>query len=223
MAKTLRTAIKELKTRPWTASTYDMCRLDDGFNAFVRTANIKIHEPSIVVTASRHFGTLVPKCLQHSPAFVIWLPLELGFMAHELPRITPVASEYTSTNLRRRDLVLCWKIFGWSYLAKVSELKASMDMQAGEGAMPLIISSETHTSVTVLLLNVALSDELSRVGGRCGANYRPEQEYTPSELAAAMKRKSAYRDVADDFIFQRPSNIHVLLRPRRAFRTDWIV
>lgn len=223
MTKHLRAAIKELRTRPWTASTNNMCQLDDGFGAFVRTAKDKIHEPSIVVTASRHFGTLIPKCLHHSPAFVIWLPPEFGHVAHVLPQLTPKASEYTSTNLRRRDVALSWTCFGKSYIAKVNELKASMERQAGEGALPLVIASETNTAVSVLLLDEVFLDELSLVGGRCGENYHPEREYTREELAAATKRKWAHRELADDFIFQEPSDFQVLLRPRRAFRPDWIV
>lgn len=200
-----------------------MCQLDDGYGAFVRTAKEQIHEPSMVVTASRLFGTLIPRCLHHSPAFVMWLPPELGHVAHALPRVIPKAGERTSTDLRKRDLVLSWTCFGKAYVAKASPLRASMDRQAGDGAIPLVIASETHTAVSVLLLEDVFLDELSRVGGRCGENYRPEQEYTRAELAAAMKRKWAHRQSAEDFVFQAPSDFEVLLRPRRAFRPDWIV
>nr|WP_326532004.1 hypothetical protein [Rhodoferax sp.] len=63
MTEKIRSAITELKSHPWTAATYDMCQLDDGYDTFVRTAKDKIYEPSIVLTSSRNFATLIPKCL----------------------------------------------------------------------------------------------------------------------------------------------------------------
>jgi hypothetical protein len=223
MTEKIRAAIKELRTRPWTAATDDMRELDDGYDAFVRTAMDKLHEPSMVVTASRHFKTLIPKGLHHSPAFVIWLPQELGQVAHALARVTPKASEYTSTDLRRRVLTLSWTCFGKSYIAQAGALKVSMEVQAAHGALPLVIASEKHTAISVLVLDDIFLAELSRVGGRCGENYCPELEHSPQELAAAMKRKWAHRRLVDEFMSQEPSDFDVLLRPRRAFRPDWIV
>jgi len=223
MTEKIRAAIVELKESPWTAATSDMCQLDDGFDAFVHTAKNKIYEPSIVVTAARHFSTLVPKGLHHSPALVIWLPPQLDFVPHLLPYVTPRVVEHTSTDLRKRDLVLDWTCMGKSFIAKVSPLKRSFDMQVGDGAIPLVFASETRTAVSALLLGDDFLDALSRVGSRCGENYCPEQEYTPEERSAAMKRKWSRATLADDCIFQESRESEVVLRARRAFRPDWIV
>jgi hypothetical protein len=223
MTEKIRAAIAELKNRPWTAATYDMCQLDVGYETFVRTAKDKIYEPSIVVTSARNFETLMPKCLHHSPAFVIWLPPQLEYVTYVLPQVTPKAREHTSIDLRKRDLVVSWTCVGMSFLATMSALKASIAKQAQEGAMPLIIASETHTAVSVLLLDADFLEELTRAGNRCGEHYRPEQEYAPEVLEAAMKRKWARRTLADECIFQELRESDVVLRPRRAFRPDWIV
>jgi hypothetical protein len=144
-------------------------------------------------------------------------------VAHALAKATPKASEHTSTDLRRRDLALNWTCFGKSYIAKVSALKASMDVQAAEGVIPLVLASEKHTAISVLVLDDIFLAELSLVGGRCGENYCPELEHSPQELAAAMKRRWAHRKLADEFMLQKSSDFDVLLRPRRAFRPDWIM
>lgn len=223
MTEKIRAATKELITRPWEAATYDMCQLDDGYDTFVRTAKDQIYEPSIVMTPSRNFETLVPKCLHHSPAFVVWLPPQLDHATYLIPYATPEAREHTSTDLRKRDLVVSWTCAGKSFIVMVSALKASIDKQSKEGVMPLIVASETRTSVSALLLDSEFLNKLSCVGKRCGENYRPEREYAPEVLEAAMKRKWASRTLADECIFQKSRESDVVLRPRRAFRPNWIV
>lgn len=223
MTEKLHAAITGLRNRPWTAATSDMCRLDDGYATFVQTAKDKLCEPSIVVTPARNFRTLVPKCLHHSPALVIWLPPQLQYVMSVLPHVTPTAGDRTSPDLRRRDLVLSWTCAGQAFIAKASALKASMNRQAQEGAMPLIFASVAHTAISVLLLDDKLLNGLVTVGSRCGEHYSPEQEHTPEILQAAMKRKWARRTLADECIFQELRESDVVLRPRRAFRPDWIV
>ncbi len=222
MTEKIRSAIADLKTRPWTAATYDMCQLDDGYDLFVRTAKDRIYEPSIVVTHARHFATLVPKGLHHSPVFVIWLPPQLEDVTYVLPYATPKAKAHTSTDLRKRELVVSWTCTGRSFIAKVNALKASIDRQLCDGAIPLIIASETHTAVSALLLGDDFLDELSSVGNQC-TNYCPESEFTAEELASAMRRKRALHNLSDDCLLLESGDSTVLLRPRRAFRPNWIV
>lgn len=223
MTEKIRAAIAELRTRPWTASTYDMCQLDDGYDTFVRTAKDKICEPSIVLTPSRNFATLIPKCFHHSPAFVIWLPPQLEYVTYVLPQVTPKAREHTSMDLRKRDLVVSWTCVGKAFVVMASALKATIDKQVQEGAMPLIFASESHTAVSMLLLDDTLLSGLSTVGNRCGEHYQPEKEHSQTELKAAMKRKWTQRSLLDECIFEEFHESEIVLRPRRAFRPDCIV
>ena len=223
MTEKIRSAIAELKNRPWTAATQDLCQLDMGYDTFVRTASKGLYEPSIVVIASRNFPTLVPRGLHHSPALVIWLPTALDQATYLLPYVTPKAVAHTSADLRRRDLVVSWTCVGKSFLASLSALQASIDKQASEGALPLIIASETYTAISVLLLGEDFLKELSQTGSRCGENYYPQREHTSEELTTAMRHKWSLATLTEECIFQESRDSEVLLRPRRAFRPDWIV
>lgn len=209
----------DLKSLPWYASTDDVCFLDDGFDAFVKSVNKNAMHPSLVVTRAKHFDTLIPTSLQHCPAWVIWLSNDFSDEIVSLARQEPIVHHRTSKDLTERDLTLAWGTSDWAFTAFESPLRECIKEQQDGGHIAVIFATATHVAVTALSIDCEFIEDLSIKRSRCGLNYHPLREHTAKELKAAVQRKRDPYEWELDGVGRKV----ILLQPKTASRPDRFV
>lgn len=208
----------DLKSLPWHASTKDVCALDDGFYAFVKSISKKAVLPALVVTRAKHFATLVPTSLQHCPAWVIWLSNDFSEEIVSLAHQEPTVHNRKSKDLLDRDPILVWGAQGWGFTAFASPLLESINAQKDGGHIVVIFATPTQVAVRALNIGFEFLQDLSIERTRC-MNYRPVSEHTAEELRAARQLEcDPYEWELDD-----AGRKVILLLPRTASWPDRVI
>lgn len=179
----------DLRSMPFVVDTSDIIDLDDEFALMVLKAQKELDGPTVIETSAYNFDVLVPKSLQRSPMWVLWLPDEFASDLEAMAAIQAGVWELTSVDLLKRRATIEWVTPSHRICVNVVNVDASLSW-AYLNDLHIIVAFVTpsRTALFALPVDADFLMELSLRGARCDDNYRPVREFSAEELEAAGTR-----------------------------------
>lgn len=210
--------VNDLKSQPLLAITHALRCLDAGFDALAQSVRTKISAPTLILTQAEHFKTLIPQCMHDCPAFVLWLPTTFTGDILDLAHVEPIVYGRSAPDLKKRDLMMSWGHFDFTFATFASPLLPSIQAQHDNGDIAMIFATDILTVVSVLPISSDFLDSVNSLASQCGEHYQPTKLFSDEWLKGASKRR---RD-PDEFELDTAGRRIVLLQPRRVSRPDRI-
>lgn len=179
----------DLRSLPFVVDTSDVVDLDEEFSLLVLKAQSDLDGPTVIETSARNFDVMVPKALQRSPMWVLWLPEKFSAGLEDLAAKTPSVWELSSVDLLKRRATIEWANTTHRICVDVLSVDASLSWAASNDAHIVIaLVTASRTALCALRVDEEFILDLQLRGTRCDYNYRPVREFDEEELAVALTR-----------------------------------